>query len=230
MKRKSILLLSLLILPPLSYASVKAPLISIEYGAKVFYDRCSLCHGNDGLGEGILSLSIKNYPNTNLTKVKNATNLTGIRNAIVYGGSQGDLHEEMPPWGDELTYRDLESVSRFVDQLRKDPGIGRLMLKNESNYGYATTRTGRGVFITRCALCHGKFGEGDGRMSRVIKNPSPFNLTLSTAPDDYLEQIIAKGGIAVGRSSRMPPWGGDLTDLEIESVILYLKTIRVVNK
>ncbi|MFK5915805.1 MAG: cytochrome c, partial [Woeseiaceae bacterium] len=44
----------------------------VTYGANVFQARCALCHGTDGLGEGILSLQLKDYPNTNLrdSKVK----------------------------------------------------------------------------------------------------------------------------------------------------------------
>ena len=78
----------------------------------------------------------------------------------------------------------------------------------------------------RCALCHGPEGRGDGKLAAVIKNPPPFNLTWSRLPDSYLRDIITKGGAGVGRSPRMPPWGGDLTSSEIESVMLHLKTLR----
>ncbi len=227
MTRKSIALLLLALIPGVSFAGKnRAPQVTVEQGAKVFYDRCTLCHGYDGLGEGVLSLSIRDYPNTNLLKSKHATDLPSLRKAIAYGGTRGEMSEEMPPWGDELTHRDLESVALFVHKLREDPEAGKALLNKESLTGYATVHKGRGVYLTRCALCHGKFGEGDGRMARIIKNPPPFNLTLSGAPDDYLRKIIARGGEAMGRSPRMPPWGGDLTPLEIDSVILYLKTIR----
>ncbi len=226
MSWKPILLALTIAMTNAAQAKVKVPEVTLEQGAKVFYGRCTLCHGNDGLGEGVLPLSIKGYPNTNLLKSKQANDIDSLRKAIAFGGSKGEMSEEMPPWGDELTYRDLESVALFVQKLREDPDAGKAMLSKESLTGYATARKGRGVFLTRCALCHGKFGEGDGRMARVIKDPPPFNLTLSGAPDEYLEQIISKGGAAMGRSPRMPPWGGDLTPLEIDSVIMYLKTIR----
>lgn len=45
-------------------------------------------------------------------------------------------------------------------------------------------------------------------------------------PDAYLKDIIKKGGQAMGRSSRMPPWGTDLSDKEVASVILYIKKLR----
>ena len=226
MIRKSLVIASLLAFSQISFSGMKTPEVNLEHGAKVFFDRCTLCHGTDGMGEGVLALSMKDYPPTNLMKPKYGTDLSSLRKLIAFGGSEGDLSEEMPPWGDELTHRNLESVALFVEFLRKNPEKARSLLSKESLSGYPTARKGRGVFITRCTLCHGKFGEGDGRMARVIKDPPPFNLTLSGAPDSYLKEIIAKGGEAMGRSSRMPPWGGDLTPMEIDSVILYLKTIR----
>lgn len=204
----------------------KVPTVTIEHGAEVYYDRCTLCHGSDGMGEGLLPLSIKDYPPTNLLKPEHSNDLDSLRTAIAFGGSNGAMSEEMPPWGDELTHRDLESVTLFVDLLRSDLANAKKLLTKQSLTGYATARKGRGIYITRCTLCHGKFGEGDGRMARIIKDPPPFNLTLSGAPDEYLRQIIMKGGEAMGRSPRMPPWGDDLTKIEVDSLLLYLKKIR----
>jgi cytochrome c oxidase cbb3-type subunit 3 len=87
-------------------------------------------------------------------------------------------------------------------------------------------KLGKSVFVNRCTPCHGKDGEGDGRLASVIKDPPPFNLTLSRAPDDYLRQIVSRGGAAMGRSGRMPPWSGELSEPEIEAVVLYVKTLR----
>ena len=93
----------------------------ITYGAKVFQSRCTLCHGNDGLGEGILALSIKNYPNTNLLLPKFGISYEAVAYIIRYGATHKSyqdksrpISEEMPPWGDELTIAQLESVSQFV--------------------------------------------------------------------------------------------------------------------
>ena len=100
------------------------------------------------------------------------------------------------------------------------------LLRVEAENLKPTIRMGRGIYQGRCALCHGKGGEGDDKMARIIKKPPPFNLTLSRMPDAYLKDIINKGGQAMGRSSRMPPWGTDLSGKEVESVILYIKTLR----
>ena len=198
----------------------------VTYGANVFHERCSLCHGSDGHGEGILSMQIKNYPNTNLLESKRGKDIASLTKIIRYGIGSGTSSREMPPWGDELTAAQLDSVAMFVQLLHSKRDQALKLLKIESKNIKPSTRIGRGIYQGRCALCHGKGGEGDGKMSRIIKKPPPFDLTKSKMPDAYLKEIINKGGKALGRSSRMPPWSTDLSDKEVDSVILYIKTLR----
>ncbi len=198
----------------------------LEYGALVFQERCSLCHGSDGMGEGILPLSLKDYPNTNLMEPRLAQDEASTRDIVIYGSGYKDIGAEMPPWGDELTMSQLDSVVKFVVFLKKDLENGMKLLQEQSKNLKASAKLGRSVFQGRCALCHGKYGQGDGKMARIIKNPPPFNLTLSRAPDSYLKDIITRGGEKMSRSPRMPPWGGSLTEVEIDSVIMYIKTLR----
>lgn len=203
-----------------------------EYGATVFQSRCALCHGTDGLGEGVLSLSIKNYPNTNLLEVRHGQSLKEVEELIRYGGGLPSKNKklkvsnEMPPWGDELTMAQLESVSNFVLYLRADTEKAMLLLRKVSANLKPSLRIGRAIFMGRCSLCHGTLGLGDGKMSRIIKDPPPFNLTLSRSPDEYLNELIHKGGGEMGRSPRMPPFGDDLSESDIASVIMFIKTLR----
>ncbi len=197
----------------------------VTYGANIFQARCALCHGTDGLGEGILSLQMKNYPNTNLLDTR-PKNYKEIEKIIRFGGSLPDISIEMPPWGDELTASQLESVTSFVVLLHRKRDKALKLLRETAKNIKPSIRLGRGIFQGRCSLCHGSGGEGDGKMAKIIKNPPPFNLTLSRMPDSYLKDIISKGGQAMGRSPRMPPWGTDLSPKEIDSVIMYIKTLR----
>ncbi|MDH5436332.1 MAG: cytochrome c, partial [Gammaproteobacteria bacterium] len=81
----------------------------------------------------------------------------------------------------------------------------------------------------RCSLCHGPDGEGNGKMARIIKDPPPFNLTKSGVPYSYLKEIVTKGGEAMGRSGRMPPWGKELSRVELDSILLYVMSLRGYN-
>ena len=198
----------------------------LKYGVSVFQERCTLCHGSDGLGEGNIPLSVPGYPATNLLKPRQPVDYATVRKVIAEGARMKGVGSFMPPWADELTLTQLDSVTQFVVYLRKDAEAARLMLRTEAAEQKPTFQTGRAVYLGRCAMCHGKEGAADGRMSAAIKDPPPVNLKLSRAPDEYLRLIIARGGSAMGRSPRMPPWGEDLSKSELESVILHLKTLR----
>lgn len=197
----------------------------LQYGAAVFQQRCALCHGSDGLGEGALSLSVKEYPAANLLEPRVAKDTASLRRAIIEGPRFADINPMMPPWGDELTLTQLDSVTMFVAYLRKDLEGALKIARAAAAQVEPSAKLGRAVFIGRCALCHGQEAQGDGRMARRLE-PKPVNLTKSRAPDSYLKTIISKGGAGVGRSPSMPTWEGDLSGPEIDSLVLYINTLR----
>ena len=81
------------------------------------------------------------------------------------------------------------------------------------------------AFRTYCVLCHGAAGKGDGRAAKMY-TPKPANLTVSPFPDQYKEMIIRGGGVSVGRSAFMPPWGDELTDEQIVDLVAFLRELR----
>lgn len=70
------------------------------------------------------------------------------------------------------------------------------------------------IFATRCTPCHGPTGHGDGAASAGL-TPKPANFSdpawQASVTDEHIEQIIAYGGGAVGKSPAMPP-NPDLAD------------------
>ncbi len=89
----------------------------------------------------------------------------------------------------------------------------------------ASATMGAAVFQKYCALCHGEQADGNG-VAAHLHDPRPANLTISPYTDAYKENIIRNGGKALGRSAGMPPWGKQLSDAEIKSVVAYLRTLR----
>lgn len=63
------------------------------------------------------------------------------------------------------------------------------------------------IFSTRCAVCHGPEGRGDGPGSAGLA-PPPRNFGdpewQREVSDEHIEKIIVYGGAAVGRSPTMP--------------------------
>jgi len=64
------------------------------------------------------------------------------------------------------------------------------------------------IFSSRCTVCHGATGAGDGPGSAGL-SPKPRNFQdkawQDSVKDDYVANIIKNGGGAVGKSAAMPP-------------------------
>jgi mono/diheme cytochrome c family protein len=60
---------------------------------------------------------------------------------------------------------------------------------------------------TRCAMCHGQAGKGDGPNGMTL-NPKPQDLTTKewqkSVSDAQVRSVILKGGAALGKSPLMP--------------------------
>lgn len=84
---------------------------------------------------------------------------------------------------------------------------------------------GKQVYDTRCAMCHGPGGKGDGPAAAALQ-PKPRDLSdaqyMSGLTNDYIFKIISKGGAAVGKSAAMPAHSGMLSDQDIWNVISHI--------
>jgi mono/diheme cytochrome c family protein len=68
----------------------------------------------------------------------------------------------------------------------------------------------------------------DGRAAAAL-NPKPRDLTdetyTTTLKDQYVFDLIQKGGAALGKSPLMPPLGSQLKDGDIRDVIAYVRSL-----
>lgn len=82
---------------------------------------------------------------------------------------------------------------------------------------------GAKVFATRCALCHGAEGRGDGVGAKGLK-PAPRNFHdqayMATRTDEQLLEVIHKG-----KGAGMPKWEGLLTEAEIAAVLQHVRKL-----
>lgn len=78
------------------------------------------------------------------------------------------------------------------------------------------------LFKTRCALCHGATGLGDGPGSAALK-PKPRNFHdtayMNTRTDAQLSEVIHQG------KGAMPKWGGILTDEQITALVQHVREL-----
>jgi mono/diheme cytochrome c family protein len=87
---------------------------------------------------------------------------------------------------------------------------------------------GKRIFYQYCVWCHADATPaGPSNRSNVAPVPPLINdgEKLNGETDEFLENIIAKGGSALGRSPMMPPYGKTLSAGEIKAVICFTRAI-----
>jgi mono/diheme cytochrome c family protein len=101
--------------------------------------------------------------------------------------------------------------------------------------------SGRDMFNSYCATCHGKDGKGNGPAASALKIP-PANLTQLAKknngkfPGDHVATVLRNGSTPAHGSSDMPIWGplfaqvsgGDpgLVELRIANLVHYIESIQ----
>lgn len=75
------------------------------------------------------------------------------------------------------------------------------------------------VFKNYCVLCHGEKGDGNSRAHKLYPN---MHLKIRSQNNAQFETVIRNGGTVAGLSAYMPPWGEELSEEQINDVIIYL--------
>src|SRR6476659_37513 len=87
---------------------------------------------------------------------------------------------------------------------------------------------GEKIFQTRCFVCHGREGKGNGPASTGL-GATVRDLTSpawqDSASDETIRKVIRSGAAAVGGTPAMAP-NPDLSDAQIASLALYIRSLR----
>ncbi|MEE9614300.1 MAG: cytochrome c [Thermodesulfobacteriota bacterium] len=87
-------------------------------------------------------------------------------------------------------------------------------------------QSGAGNFQGNCVPCHGFEGKGDGPLAESFE-VKPRNLTdksiIGKRTDEFLFNLIKKGGKSAGLSENMPDWGTSFSDTEIQNLVTYIR-------
>jgi mono/diheme cytochrome c family protein len=86
---------------------------------------------------------------------------------------------------------------------------------------------GQKLFQTRCFVCHGRDGKGDGPSASGLAE-KPQDLTDAnwqrTTSDDRIRAVIQGGGSAIGKSGSMPP-NPDLNQNQVSALTAYIRSL-----
>jgi mono/diheme cytochrome c family protein len=86
---------------------------------------------------------------------------------------------------------------------------------------------GKKLFETRCFVCHGRDGKGDGPSAMGLAE-KPQDLTdpnwQKSNSDDLIGVVIKDGGVAIGKTGAMPP-NPDLTQNQIQGLVAFVRSL-----
>ena len=79
----------------------------------------------------------------------------------------------------------------------------------------------------KCAACHGKDGKGQGPAAKAMKIKTADwtdKAAMEMLKDDFLKEIISKGGKAVSKSKRMPAYSKKLKPADVVNLVAYVRS------
>ncbi len=128
---------------------------------------------------------------------------------------------------------DSATIGRVVTYLRRQAQPGGSSYLSLVDHRPARPRLSPGrspsaLYASYCAACHGPTGEGDGFNAAylpLLPTTHADSAHMSTRPDDTLFDGIHGGGHILGRSHRMPAFGGTLTTAEIRGLVAHLREL-----
>jgi len=92
----------------------------------------------------------------------------------------------------------------------------------------ADAQEGEKIFQTRCFVCHGREGKGNGPASTglgaTVRDLTNVSWQDSTS-DETIRSVVRNGAQAVGGSIAMAP-NRDLSDAQIQSLVRYIRQLR----
>jgi mono/diheme cytochrome c family protein len=98
----------------------------------------------------------------------------------------------------------------------------------EAAFAGISLESGETLYTANCSGCHGARGHGDGPLSAGLQ-PAPAKHAdgayMNELSNAHLFKVIAEGGTAVGKSSMMAPWGASLSEDDISSLIVFIRTL-----
>lgn len=172
-------------------------------GSTTYTMFCAGCHGADGTHPTAPDLS-----NSDFLSITSKATLK----AMIETGRPG---RPMPGWKGILTDAQINDVVAHVKTWQKDPDVKLSAVKSRGD-----AKTGKQLFSTTCAGCHGNAGSGGS--APALDNPG----LLKVVSDDYLRKTLEIGRPGTAMRSFQGPSGlANLDDQEIDHVVAYIRSL-----
>ncbi len=107
-------------------------------------------------------------------------------------------------------------------------GMLAILLVSEKAIAEGDSEAGAKFFKSlKCAACHGKDGKGQGPAAKAMKIKTADwtdKGAMKMLKDDFLKDIITKGGKAVSKSKRMPAYSKKLKPADVVDLVAYVRS------
>ena len=183
---------------------------NILVGKRFFNAYCSLCHGEDGTGNGQLTKKLSMAkPVADLTIDKYQSMSVDEVLALIQGYSRDN--SQMPKWETVIPERNLRNVAAYV-----------LLLNQKDIRMRGDVRRGREIFRQTCVACHGPRGEGNGVLAKILEVKMINFRTKALA--EVTDATIIRA-ITSGQGELMPSWSGTLSSEEIKDAAAFIRSL-----
>lgn len=171
-------------------------------GQQLYNENCLMCHGEDGRGAQVISISNPDFLAVADDEFLYQTIVNGRRNIA------------MPGWG-QFSSQDASDIITHLRGWQTSPSRRGTFDASNGN-----AKNGEQLYHYRCSRCHGTYGQGDS-------GPALFTADLlDTASDYFLAEMITKGRHATA----MFGWEKDvaskdrLSRVQVADIISFLRT------
>lgn len=182
--------------------------VDLAAGERLFTQHCASCHGPRGLGDGPAARGMAPPP----PALGSAEVMRDVPPALMYRiVSVGIAGTPMSGWADVLSADDRWSIVSYVNRLQ-GPNAGGMAV-------------GEGIWLQRCADCHGLGGASNGPMS-VSLSRLPRELSSFAWQAERSDAQIAKA-IREGIAGTAMPASRDVTPTEIDGLVAFVRTLSL---
>ena len=182
--------------------------VDLAAGERLYGQHCASCHGVRGLGDGPAGKGL-NPPPPALGSAEVMRDVTpALMYRIVSVGIEGTA---MPGWSSQLTPDERWSIVSWLNGLRV-PDSGTMAM-------------GEGVWLQRCASCHGVGGASNGPMSASLSK-TPRELSSFGWQAERSDLQIATA-IRNGILGTAMPAARDLTTAELDGLVAWVRTLSL---
>lgn len=193
-----------------AHAEAPAPtpgLRRLSLGEVLYLQHCADCHGWEARGDGPLARVLVTKPRNLRQDHSLFTNNTEAAVALRILSGQA-LPIPIGPAPVRYTEEELDSLIIHLQRLPTFAGV--------------EMETGRQVYNSLCAACHGLYGRGDGLGARHLAAP-PTDLRAGAGKTPIENTGLVR--IATDGKGAMPGAGDVLTAHEIRAVVAFLRVL-----